>query len=639
MPVALDPSRYIEEALEILSCIKNSSLSEEERKHTSIDLASVIMRAANISQQKKEKKQMNILKRSLQNLNTKAFIFDTIDTAYRSKNNKTTAKQFVKLINTYGIPDSFTFSNRLKMYGFVLFYKCFYKFIPFCKNSILKNYSHFIVSGEKASLEKYLNKKKEKNLGVDISFINEEALGFNDVKKQMNIYMNYLSNPQIDYISIKVSCITSNIKVNSEESSIDEICLALRKIYKAALKAPKNPKFVNIDMENYRYFASTIAAFQKVLEEKEFFCLYAGITLQSYLPNSYSMQIKLTKWAKKRIKNGGAPIKISLVKGAYLSLEEVIASIKGWPQAPFLDKISTDANYRRMIQYGISNENIKAVHIGICTHNVFDLAYGLVLRAENSAEKYVDFLMFDNRTMHIQSIIHRLAKDKLKISSPLYFKNKINNIVCFIQRRLEENLREENFLKYVLNLSPGNEVWENFETLFLKSFEKIPILSSSTRKSIVKQPVPITSGIYEIFENEPDTDFTLPSKRRWQKQIIKKYHDFKPEKIPLVIGGKEIYSEKTYKNTSPSSPSKILYSYSLASLKQIEIAIKTAKENEPKWANTSLSKRKEIIEKAATLYRAKRADFVGIMMLDSAKIIIDADSEISESGYATPSNN
>ncbi len=59
------------------------------------------------------------------------------------------------------------------------------------------------------------------------------------------------------------------------------------------------PKFVNLDMEEYRDLAITTAAFTRALDREEFKQHAAGIVLQAYLPDSFAIQQTLTDWARK----------------------------------------------------------------------------------------------------------------------------------------------------------------------------------------------------------------------------------------------------------------------------------------------------------------------------------------------------
>ena len=111
-------------------------------------------------------------------------------------------------------------------------------------------------------------------------------------------------------------------------------------------------------MEEYRDLDITRTAFTQTLDAPEFKMHSAGIVLQAYLPDSCDIQIELTEWAKKRVADGGAPIKIRIVKGANMETELVESSLHNWPLAPYDNKLDVDANYKRMVDYGMIPENI-----------------------------------------------------------------------------------------------------------------------------------------------------------------------------------------------------------------------------------------------------------------------------------------
>ena len=174
------------------------------------------------------------------------------------------------------------------------------------------------------------------------------------------------------------------------ESELDLICERLAHLYRIALENPvKNSdgtihaKFVNLDMEAYHDIDLTVEAFTHTLEQAEFKNLQAGIVLQAYLPDSFLRQQQLVRWAQKRVSNGGSPIKMRLVKGANLAMEAFEAEVTGWSMTVYDSKIETDANFKRMLEFGLQPDNIKAVHLGIASHNVFDLAYAHLLAEES----------------------------------------------------------------------------------------------------------------------------------------------------------------------------------------------------------------------------------------------------------------
>ena len=150
---------------------------------------------------------------------------------------------------------------------------------------------------------------------------------------------------------------------------------------------------MNLDLEEYRYLAITTAAFVRTLDRDEFKSHAAGIVLQAYLPDAFAIQQALTAWACERVAAGGAPIKIRLVKGANMEMELVEASLFNWPLAPYDNKRDVDANYKRMVHYGTDPKIMPAVHLGIASHNLFELAYADKLAERNGVTDYFSFEM------------------------------------------------------------------------------------------------------------------------------------------------------------------------------------------------------------------------------------------------------
>ena len=63
-------------------------------------------------------------------------------------------------------------------------------------------------------------------------------------------------------------------------------------------------------------------------------------------------------------------------------MERVEASIGGHPQAPYQSKLETDANYKRMLRRLIDAAADGIVRVGLASHNLFDVALGLLWAQE-----------------------------------------------------------------------------------------------------------------------------------------------------------------------------------------------------------------------------------------------------------------
>ena len=104
-------------------------------------------------------------------------------------------------------------------------------------------------------------------------------------------------------------------------------------------------------MEEYKDVSLTIDVLKNTLSLERFKNLYAGIVLQTYLPDTLELAKDLVYWAKSRVENGGAPVKVRLVKGANQEMELTEASLRGWECVTYTKKSQSDANYKVVMEY------------------------------------------------------------------------------------------------------------------------------------------------------------------------------------------------------------------------------------------------------------------------------------------------
>jgi RHH-type proline utilization regulon transcriptional repressor/proline dehydrogenase/delta 1-pyrroline-5-carboxylate dehydrogenase len=289
---------------------------------------------------------------------------------------------------------------------------------------------------------------------VNLNHLGEAILGEEEAHRRLQIYLDDLARPEVECISIKISTITSQINLLAWDYTLDRLAERLRQLYRTAmnyqysLDEKNHDKFVNLDMEEYRDLHLTVELFCKVLNESEFFHYSGGIVLQSYLPDAYSIQQELTQWAMQRVNLGGASIKIRVVKGANLAMEQVEASLHGWPQAPYTQKEHVDANFKRMVIFGCEPKHAQAVRLGVASHNLFDIAYALLTIHEKGVGEFVHFEMLEGMAPHIRRVVQILSKEML-LYCPVAQEEEFQNAVAYLVRRLDENTAPQNFLRHL----------------------------------------------------------------------------------------------------------------------------------------------------------------------------------------------
>lgn len=630
-------SSLLVHAKSLLDGVKNQSLSEPLREKKAIELASLILEGANKIQDPAERRAQKEIARMMQDPRGKAFTMMMTDECFRSNHTARIANQLIYLLRQFGIPHYVDWLKRIQLSLFQLFGKPFhFLLVPLAKQALRKTTSRVILPGERAALSRHMAHRRTERVRLNLNHLGEAILGEEEAARRLKVYSHDLEQDDIEYISIKISTIYSQISTLDWEGTIHILADRLKQLYRKSMEhtfqradGTRAHKFVNLDMEEYKDLHLTKELFQRVLDEKEFMSLSAGIVLQAYIPDSFLIQQELTQWAMQRRSRGGAPIKIRIVKGANLAMEQVEASLRHWEQTPYKTKLEVDANYKRMVVYGSKKAHAEAVHLGIASHNLFDIAYAMLLRAEHGVEKEVSFEMLEGMADHMRKIVQQLTGDIL-LYCPVATKEDFQSAIAYLIRRLDENTGPENFLRHSFGLRAGTEAWKEQVALFSKACSMMDRASFQPRRTQNRFDPPERLSLDEPYQGDADTDFALLQNQKWAHQLVKTWQTQSIAPIPLVIDGKEIEKEQKGQGVDPSNPHATSYRYSLATWDDINHAIQAAKKHEASWKSTPVHKRAELIAAVAQKLREKRGDLIGVMMRDGGKTVYEADPEVTE---------
>ncbi len=502
---------------------------------------------------------------------------------------------------------------------------------------------------------------------MNVNFLGEALLGEKDANQRLQGYLAALQQPEIEVLSVKISTIYSQISALARQHTIDVLCDRLELLFRAAAKARFKrkdgsvvPKFVYLDMEEYRDKTLTAEVFMRTLDRKGLEQARAGIALQAYIPDSFVTQQRINEWARKRVAAGGSPVTIRLVKGANMEAERVEASLRGWPQAPYKTKLETDANYLRMLHEGMLPENIAAVRLGIASHNLFTLAYGLTLATKNNAIDQVQFEMLEGMANHQRRALFELTGNML-LYAPACKQEDFTNAIGYLVRRLDENTGPDNFLRHAFNIKVGSDDWNELEQQFVAAFQAKDTVSHTPRRTQSRGQKPTASrgvlapdrnrlddrgrerpgslagtiqSALHNFTNEPDTDWSLPQNGYWAKSIIKTWqprHGAQAAEVPLVIAGSEIIDDRTVRDSlDPSRPNTVVARYRQANEADIDRAVEVAQADPDDWRRQTIAERVAILHQAAAEFAAAREELMGAMLAEGGKTLSESDPEVSE---------
>jgi RHH-type transcriptional regulator, proline utilization regulon repressor / proline dehydrogenase / delta 1-pyrroline-5-carboxylate dehydrogenase len=478
-----------------------------------------------------------------------------------------------------------------------------------------------ILPAESRKLSRQIKKRAKKGIRLNINVLGEAVLGEDEANERFERVMQMMQRPEVDYVSVKLSSVASQIISLDRKGTLERVSEKLRHIYRTSIATNT---FVNLDMEEFRDLRLTVDAFKLVLNEGEFKNLYAGLVLQAYLPESHEVFAELVEWSLERHKQSGGVIKIRLVKGANLAMEKAEAELHGWVAAPYKSKADVDASYSRLLDTALRPEHAKAVRIGVASHNLFHIAFALEIAKKRNVMEQLDLEMLEGMA-NPEALAIAKRSMRILLYAPVTRADDFASAVAYLVRRLDENTAVENYLRSSFEIGTNAEKFREQSNRFLDSaLQRHEISTKSIRHKNHK------FQIDQTFENAPNADITkLDFLNKLDKEIAAVLK-LPIEEIPLVIDGKEIFDRIQIEGNDPGDNAKDWYKYSVAKLNDIDSAVKVAKKSVEDWNQIGADKRGEILKKFGQIAHDEQEETIAIMSRDAGKTVSEADPEVSE---------
>ncbi|ARC55587.1 Bifunctional protein PutA [Frondihabitans sp. 762G35] len=475
--------------------------------------------------------------------------------------------------------------------------------VPVARRALRSMVDHLVVDATPAKLGPTLAKLRGPGIRLNLNLLGEAVLGDSESDRRLEGTRALLERDDVDYVSIKVSAVASQLSMWAFEETSDRIVERLLPLFELAL-ASARPTFINLDMEEYRDLDLTIDVFTRLLDRDELLGLEAGIVLQAYLPDSLGALQLLTDWSRSRVSRGGAPIKVRIVKGANLAQERVDAAIHGWPLATWSTKQETDTHYKRLLRWALTQDNASVVKVGVAGHNLFDLAYAWNLAKKNMVTSRMDVeMLLGMASAQAQAV--RADVGDLLLYTPVVHPSEFDSAIGYLVRRLEEGASPENFLSSAFDLESDPEAFDREEARFLASLRELDDDVPRPRRTQDRTaPVDLTSPTGD-FANEPDTDPALEVNRTWARRILRR-----SAVSELGVAG----IESAWVDDD-------------ARLEEIVAGVAEAG---VRWGQQEASTRAELLDLVGRSLAARRADLLEVMASETGKTIAEGDPEVSE---------
>ena len=473
--------------------------------------------------------------------------------------------------------------------------------IPLARKVLRSFVAHLVIDATPTKLSRSISRLSKQGSTLNVNLLGEAVLGNKEADRRLQKVKDVLSRPDVDYVSVKVSAIVSPHSPWSFNETVSDVIERLTPLYRIASESKKQ-KFINLDMEEYHDLDMTVAVFKGILSKPEFTNLQAGIVLQAYLPDAVRAMIDIQQFAASRVFAGGAPVKVRVVKGANLPMERVDAESHGWPLATVESKAAADANYKRVLNYALTEERVANVRIGVAGHNLFDLAFAWLLASQRNAQIGMDFEMLLGMA-EAQANVIRKTVGTLVLYTPVVHPQEFDVAIAYLIRRLEEGASKENFLSNAFRLTDP-DIFQVEEERFRDSLSmldlEIPIPNrlQDRRNDVAFAPA---SG----FANAADTDPSLAGNRAWGYEIIGR------------AGTSDIGLDLVANQT-------------ISSEAELQEVMDRVVAGGARWANESLQTRATKLHEIGVAMEANRGRLIEVAMAEAGKTIDQADTEISE---------
>ncbi len=592
-----------------------------------------------------ERAQQAELDRMITHVEDKATLVAMTDQAFRTRTPARVADQLTHILDLQGVPRFFSPLDRTLLRGFQSFGSYLPGVsIPLVKEKMRRETANVILPAEQETLVAHLRMRHAEGVRMNVNFLGEALLGEQEARRRLKVYLDALSHPDIECVSVKISTIYSQISPVSRRHTVDVVADRMELLYRTAARhqyrrpdGTLTSKFVYLDMEEYRDLQLTASCLRHALDREGLKDVRAGIALQAYVPDSYEVLEELLDWSKGRVAAGAHPLTVRVVKGANMEMERVEAALGGWPQAPYASKRDTDANYKRMLRLLMKPENSAAVHIGVASHNLFDISLALLWADRAGVLPNVQFEMLEGMANHQRRALFEAAGEML-LYAPACRKEDFINAIGYLIRRLDENTGQENFLRHTFRLQTDTPEWEQLADGFRDSMHRIDTVSVSPRRTQDRNQPPQQPTIgddWKTFLNEPDTDWCLPHNGAWAQQTLERWQAKSGDQateVPLRIGEDTMDASGRSQREScdPSRPGVVVCRYIEARAEDIERAVRIAAEDPSGWRNTSLQHRHALLREAAQKMRERRGDLIAAAVADGGKTVVEADPEVSE---------
>jgi proline dehydrogenase len=238
-------------------------------------------------------------------------------------------------------------------------------------------------------------------------------------------------------LSVKVTALTPNIRVDAPRRGVDDAVARLRRILRRARELGAH---LHVDMETLDSRETVLGLVLELLGESEFAAgPSAGLVLQAYLrdsPQELDQILECVDAQRRRV-----PLTIRLVKGAYWDHEVVEARQHGWQVPVFERRADCDRNFEELTRRLLDES--PRVRLALGSHNLRSIAHGLAcLEPRGLGSQDLELQVLRGLGDDLAHALSRMGL-RVRVYSPV---GELLEGMAYLVRRMLENTANDSFL-------------------------------------------------------------------------------------------------------------------------------------------------------------------------------------------------
>lgn len=399
----------------------------------------------------------------------------------------------------------------------------------------------------------------------------------------------------------------------SPEASAKALAEKLRPLLKLSVKG-NSPRPVLVESGLSTTMNIVAEAFRLSMAGSALHKADVVLEIPAYLKGSPALLREMTEWATARAAKGAAPLKVLLVKGSHLDDEQENTYRYGTANEVCRNKGETEARFKQLVSTAAATKE-KVLTPVVGTHNLFDIAYGLLCWGRSGRNGKPQFCFLAGIANHIGRILAKNGAE-IVLSTGVTSEGGEAGFETHLLSLVKELGRPEGVLAANGELEPNSMGWGRMRQHFLAAL--------SGREEQARE-LPGADGSYAFTRLSHITDRAHMDALH---HAAEEEAERPQEQIPLKIDGETVDSPLLCVRRSLTAPGMEDYRYFSADFNQVNRVLDTAAAVAVQMPPTQEECRIHLLQ-AARLLEKHSTEFIALLVRDAGCTLEEADMEVT----------